>query len=74
MLQSDNSKLLILQSDKSKNSWLWVLFGGRRWAKLQTRDPNRWTFLMLRKSQESQESQECQKSQKNQTQQATTSS
>jgi len=30
MLQSDNAKLLILQSDKSKNSWLWVLFGGRR--------------------------------------------
>jgi hypothetical protein len=30
MLQSDNAKLLILQSNKSKNSWLWVLFGGRR--------------------------------------------
>ena len=30
MLQIYNAKLLILQSDKSKNSWLWVLFGGRR--------------------------------------------
>ena len=29
MLQSDNAKLLFSQSDKSKNSWLWVLFGGR---------------------------------------------
>ena len=25
MFQSDKSKLLILQSDKSKNSWLWVV-------------------------------------------------
>jgi hypothetical protein len=25
MLQSDNAKLLFLQSDKSKNSWLWVV-------------------------------------------------
>jgi hypothetical protein len=32
MLQSDNAKLLFSQSDKSKNSWLWVLFGGRSGA------------------------------------------
>ena len=43
MLQSDNAKLLILQSDKSKNSWLWVLFGGRRAARQGTR--SRTIFL-----------------------------
>jgi len=37
MLQNDNAKLLILQSDKSKNSWLWVLFGGRRLPSSQYR-------------------------------------